>query len=236
VKYTVIISTYCNKTEQFDNLLATVKSVWENSPKDIQLIVVNDGSKLPIGHQNADILVRHVKNKGIPYAWNSGLRLARGEYIAIINDDITVEKGWLDKLRVALEDDPDNWVAAPGVKGQENGVGIVQDHQWFPGYCFMMPANIRELVGYFDEQFAPFDFEDTDYWTRVLSAGKQLVRNYSTTITHVGGHVLHTLDYDKVNETNNAKFQKKWGFDPIPVFYENQLYDFTKLKDHSYHA
>lgn len=230
MKYSVIVSTYCNNKDQYQNLIATLQSIRKNSPSDIELILVNDGSQYTeeaLANLSVDIYLRHGQNKGIPATWNDGMKVARGEYLVICNDDIVVEEGWLEKLRVALEDDPDNWIAAPAVKDSSKGHGIVQDYQWFPGYCFMMSAKVPQIIGYFDEQFAPFDFEDTDYWTRVLSAGKQLVRNYSTTIQHVGGHVLHTLDYDKVNEINNAKFQKKWGFDPIPVFYYNKEHDFN---------
>jgi len=155
-------------------------------------------------------------------SWNDGIKLARGEYVVVINDDITVEEKWVDKLRVALQNEEDAYVSAPGVEGQENGTGIEETYQWFPGYCFMLSRECIDEIGLFDEQFSPFDYEDTDYWYRVLKAGKKLVRNYSTTITHVGGHVLHTLDYDKVNEENKKKFVAKHGFDPIPAFYYNK--------------
>lgn len=232
MKYSVVIPSYCNNKAQYEHLIATLQLVHANSPKDTEVILVNDGSQVPetgIGNLSPTIYIRHQKNKGIAASWNDGLKLARGEYIAVVNDDITVREGWLDKLRVALEDEEENWVSAPGVEGQANGTGIEETYQWFPGYCFMLSPNCRRSIGLFDEQFSPFDYEDTDYWTRVLKAGGKLVRNYSTTITHIGGHVLHTLDYDNVNNVNNAKFQKKHGFDPIPVFYENKPFDFTTL-------
>jgi GT2 family glycosyltransferase len=213
-------------------LADTVASVKETREPDSEVILIDDGSSIELeGFQyEVDTFVRRRQNRGIAASWNEGLKLARGEYIAIINDDIIVNQGWLDKLRQALEFEDDYWISAPGVEGQQNGVGIEESYQWFPGYCFMLKREVLDTIGLFDEQFSPFDYEDTDYWTRVLQQGKKLVRNYSTTIKHVGGHVLHTLDYDNVNNVNNAKFQTKWGFDPIPVFYYGKEFDFTTLK------
>ena len=228
--HSIIIPTLTKTDTHFMVLMEAIGSIQDNS-HDYELIIVDDGSPIDIGDVRfeCDFYLRHKTNKGIAVSWNDGIRLAHGKYITIVNDDITVEKGWLDKLRVALEDDDDNWVAAPGVRGKENGTGIVQDFQWFPGYCFMVEKAFFDTYGLFDERFSPYNFEDTDMWTRVLKEGKKLVRNYSTTITHREGHVLHTLDYDIINKQNHEKFIEKWGFDPIPVFYNNKPFDFTKL-------
>lgn len=222
MKYSIVLPTYTNTKEHLKIFWECLMSVHANS-NDAEIILVNDGSLFSENIEKSKslitTLVEHSTNKGIPVSWNDGLKIARGEYIVVINDDITVTKGWLDKLRMALEDDDSNFVAAPGVKGKQNGHGIEENYQWYPGYCFMVKRATIDQIGFFDEQFSPFNFEDTDYWTRVLMAGKKLVRNYSTTITHHEGHVLHTLKYEQVSERNKKKFINKWGFDPIPVFY-----------------
>lgn len=238
MKYSIIIPTLTQTEEHLEVLQECIKSVHENSgdPKDYEIILIDDGSTYQTWEDfdawdnfvSFDILVQHTKNKGIPCSWNDGIKIARGEYIAIINDDITVQEGWLDKLRQALEDEDENMVSAPGVEGKSVGSGIEEDYQWFPGYCFMLKRETIDKIGLFDEQFSPFNYEDTDYWTRVLKAGGKLVRNYSTTITHKEGHVLHTLKYDEVSETNKQKYIAKHGFDPIPVFYQGQSHDWTK--------
>lgn len=227
MKYSVVIPTLTKTEEHLKVLQECVESV-EKSSKDYELIVVDDGSTWTekdwgweIGNYiGYDKLITHSKNIGIPTSWNDGIKIARGEYITIINDDITVQAGWLDKLRQALEDEDENMVSAPGLfHADANATGIVQDYKWFPGYCFMLKRETIDKIGLFDEQFSPFNYEDTDYWTRVLKSGGKLVRNYSTMITHKEGHVLHTLDYDKVSEESKAKFVAKHRFEPIPVFY-----------------
>lgn len=222
VKHSVVIPTYCNNKTQYDNLIATLQSVHANSPEATEVILVNDGSKYPeaaFAHLVPTTYVQHKVNKGIATSWNDGITIARGYYITVINDDVTVQKGWLEALENAVNW-PDALVSAPGVYGKENFTGIEDNYQWFPGYCFMLTQDTIDKIGIFDEQFSPFNYEDTDYWTRCLKSGGLLMRNYSTMIKHLEGHVLHTLDYDGVSAENKKKFIAKHGFDPIPVFYE----------------
>jgi GT2 family glycosyltransferase len=218
MKYSIIIPVYCNKEDHIQVVKNTVDSIRANS-EDYELIIIDDYGEYNAAFANADVLIQQEKNSGIAPAWNAGLKAAKGEFLVVVNDDITVQKGWLDKLRQALEFDDTYMVSAPGVEGKINGTGIEENRFWFPGYCFMLTRKTLETIGYFDEQFTPFNYEDTDYWTRVFMAGGKLVRNYSATIQHLEGSVLHTLKYEEVSENNKKKFIDKWGFDPIPVFY-----------------
>jgi GT2 family glycosyltransferase len=221
-KYSIILPSYTITKEHKEVLKRALASLQDAMSLNTELILIDDGSIFDISdlyEQGPHKVIIHRRNSGIATSWNDGLKLARGEYIAIINDDITVEIGWLDKLRQALEFEDEYMVSAPGVSGGENGIGIEEDYQWFPGYCFMLKQDTVDKIGLFDEQFSPFNYEDTDYWTRVLKTGGKLVRNYSTTITHKEGDVLHSLNYDKVDQINKQKFIEKHGFNPTPVFY-----------------
>lgn len=226
-KYSIVIPTLTRTQEHKKVLEETLSTVGVANSLGCETILIDDGSTEDISDLYPQVhkIIIHRKNQGIAPSWNDGIKIANGDYVVVINDDITVEIGWLDKLRQALEDEDENMVSAPGVIGKQNGVGIEQDYLWFPGYCFMLSRKTIDTIGLFDEQFVPFNFEDTDYWTRVLDSGGKLVRNYNTTIKHHEGHVLHTLNYDDVSEENKKKFIAKHGFDPIPVFYHGQSHD-----------
>ena len=43
-------------------------------------------------------VVSNATNVGFPAAINQGLRLARGEYLVMLNNDVVVTDGWLDQL------------------------------------------------------------------------------------------------------------------------------------------
>lgn len=191
---------------------------------DYELIIVDDGSPLDTTFlkEQADVYVRSSKPRGIAYGWNDGIKLARGEYIAIINDDITARPGWLEAMTVPFGEMLFG-ATAPGVEKLPAGQGIVENRVWFPGSCFMLTQETIKAVGYFDEQFAPFNYEDVDYWTRIYKAGGKLYRNYAIEVGHAEGDVIHKIENShQVDSENRQKYLKKWGFDPIPVFYQGE--------------
>jgi GT2 family glycosyltransferase len=194
-----------------DVLEATIASVKTHSD-NYELIIVDDGSPFATGFlkEEADTYIRHKKNMGIAPSWNDGIRVARAEYIVVINDDIIVPHQWLEKLAEGNLN---------GIRSPKNGYDGTSAYKWYPGYCFCLSRYvIEEKTGYFDEQFSPFNFEDLDYWTRALSEGVPMTRA-DFNIWHKEGDVLHKLDYDKVDSENKKKFIAKHGFDPIPYFF-----------------
>ncbi len=88
----VVIPTY-GRDEHLPEALESVTS--QSYPK-IELLIVDDGSPVPItetvGEQSFDELssvtfIRHHTNRGANAARNTGIRAADGEYIAFLDDD-----------------------------------------------------------------------------------------------------------------------------------------------------
>ncbi len=101
---TSIIVPVWNQIEFTQQCIAALKShtrpAWE-------LIVVDNGSTDGTGAYLAGVrdmstvpvtLVSNATNVGFPAAINQGLRLARGEYLVMLNNDVVVTDGWLDQL------------------------------------------------------------------------------------------------------------------------------------------
>lgn len=86
-KVSVIIPTF--NSEQF--IEQTIDSVFNQSYKDFELIVVDDGStdgtdKIISRYKNRITYIRK-KNEGISVARNMGITQTQGEYIAFIDHD-----------------------------------------------------------------------------------------------------------------------------------------------------
>ncbi len=71
-----------------------IKSIAEQSYKDIEIILINDGSKDSSGkicdewaRKDDRIIVIHQENKGLPNARNQGLKIKKGEYFAFVDSD-----------------------------------------------------------------------------------------------------------------------------------------------------
>ena len=218
----VIVLTYPRKPEHLDMLDECMESVIKFS--DAEIILIDNHAPLDTSKYKDKVkYIRMKENAGCAGGWNKGLKTAKGDYIAVISDDVVVKEGYLEAMKEALNTIPDALVSGPGVEKLPNGMGffgIEENRVWFPGSCFMVTRETLKRVGYFDTQFTPFNYEDVDYWTRVYKAGGKLVRNYSVEVEHKEGQVIHSIEgNNEVDSTNREKYLKKWGFDPIPIFY-----------------
>lgn len=223
VTYSIVCPIYINNDETKRLAHECLDSVEQNS-SDYELIIVNDASSLYVNDllKRADTSIFHRKNKGLAPTWNDGIKIARGEYIAVINSDVSVPDGWLEGLREKFTKSVG--VVGPAVEHLPNDPSQPA-YQWFPGSCFMLSRETIEKVGLFDENFIPFYFEDTDYWTRILKAGLKLARNYDIFVKHAEGATVKNLARDEVYQKNFQKFIEKHGFDPIPIFCGGESYE-----------
>lgn len=106
-KVSIIIPIY--NAEKF--LAQCIESVINQTYKNLEIILVDDGSKddsLKICKDYADkdsrIRIFYDKNHGVSYARNKGLKEANGEYVLFIDSDDIVEKVYVDELMSALNE------------------------------------------------------------------------------------------------------------------------------------
>lgn len=222
MEYSIILATLVKEPQHVamvDLCIAMIKTF----SKDYELIIVDDGSPqdTTVLKENADTYIRHKQmGRGCAVGWNDGLRIARGEYLVVISDDVTVRAGWLESMKGALNRFPKALASMPAVENMPISTGIIESRVWVPGSIFMLPRKTLEIVGFFDEQFAPFNYEDVDYWTRVSQMGGTIARDFTMQVGHGEGKVIHTIEnHQELDQANRKRYLDKWGFDPIPILY-----------------
>lgn len=217
-EFSVIVLIYHRTPELVQMARDCVASV-KNSSEDYELIVVDNGSTERYPWENeCDTYIRFDKNMGISRGWNMGLLASRGQYKVIIGDDTLVRKGWLEAMKEAM-DMPEAGIAFPHVEHLPHGTGIVENYKWPTGACFMLTQKTINRVGHFaEEDYYPCNFEDHDYWTRVLRKGLKLYVNYGMTVRHKEGQTLHAPDLSSHFNRLKEVFMKKHGFDNQEVF------------------
>lgn len=102
----VIVPVY--KVEKY--LDRCVQSILNQTMKDFELILIDDGSPDKCGmicdnwkNKDARIKVIHKENGGLSSARNAGLSIAKGDYIAFIDSDDWVSVDYLEYLYYLIE-------------------------------------------------------------------------------------------------------------------------------------
>lgn len=220
--FSVVMPTFIRTEEHASLVKETIENI-KASSYSYELIIIDDGSILPTGflRNEADTYIRHnPKNKGIAPSWNDGKNVARGEFVAIINDDIKVPYNWLDSMALAFDysDCAVSLVkeAGPDVTPEQLEGECEKGFQWPSGYCFMLKKG--RFFEEFDEQFVPYNFEDIDYWERAMKGGWCMYKA-PLAIWHKEGDTIHSMGYDATSEINLQKFIKKHGFNPQTKYF-----------------
>ena len=179
----VIIPTYNRK----HTLKRAIQSVYIQSLPPFEIIVVddgsNDGTKEWVKQKYPNVKYIYQKNSGVSSARNKGIKIARGDWIALLDSD----DEWLpnklneqiNKIKLNLDvkilHSNEIWI--------RNGVRINQmkKHKKFGGYIFekcldmcrispssvMLKKAIFDDIGTFDESLKVC--EDYDLWLRITS-------------------------------------------------------------------
>lgn len=116
-KVSIVIPCY-NHGEYIDE---AVDSILSQTFKDFEIIIVNDGStdeftiqKLK-AYDKVKTRVIHIENQGLPFARNTGISQAVGEYIVALDADDTFEPTFLEKAVQVVEQQPDVGIVACGI-------------------------------------------------------------------------------------------------------------------------
>jgi len=184
-KVSVIIPSY--NTAQY--IGETLDSVFAQTFDDFEVIVVNDGSpdtgelERVLGPYRDSIVYVTKKNGGLSSARNAGIRVARGQYVALLDSDDVWEPDYLAAQVAALDADPSAAVSYANAvifgDGLDEGMnymsvfrpeGEVTVQRIVAMKCnVLVSALVRraalDRVGVFDEGLRTN--EDFDLWLRI---------------------------------------------------------------------
>jgi len=146
VKVSVIIPVY--NVEQY--LKQCLDSAVNQTLKDIEIIVVNDGStdnSLEIIHEYSNkyknIKVINKRNEGCYKARNIGLETAQGEYIAFLDSDDYIESNMYEKLYLKAKDTDADIVSSSYYISQDNNLKVVD----FSSSIKLLEKSNNKLIG-----------------------------------------------------------------------------------------
>lgn len=183
-KVSIIIPTY----DRSFYIKDAVNSVLEQSYKDYELIVVDDGSsdntKTTLQRFSKSIKYIYQEHKGVSAARNTGIASAAGEYITFLDSDDLWTANKLKEQTAFMDNNPEALICYTDEIWIRRGrrVNPMKKHAKFSGWifekclplCIVSPSSVlmrRELfdrAGLFDDKLLVC--EDYDLWLRVSLA------------------------------------------------------------------
>jgi GT2 family glycosyltransferase len=217
VTVSLIIVVYNLNEKTAETTQRCIESV-KQFTTDYELIIVDNASSFgtDVLREEADVYVRNQRNLGYAPGANQGLKLARGEFIAVLNNDIVFHSTWLPPLIDELKRDSGIAVIRPGEQ-RERGQGVVIDYKNYHGFCWVIPRKIYTEFkdgegGLLSEDFKFGYFEDLHLWWRILSRGYKMAKHFEIRVGHKGGYTIHQIpNLGEITRENERTFVAKTG-------------------------
>lgn len=211
----IVIPVY----NQCAHTLACLRALSEHPPQVAhEVIVIDDGStdasQTTLPGITGLTYHRRERNRGFIAACNDGAALAKGEFLAFLNNDTVAQPGWLDALLRTFDDLPGVGLVGaqllfPDGRLQEAG-GIVfndgsawnygrfesphdprfsylRDADYVSAAAIVLPRTLFAEVGGFAECYAPAYYEDTDLAFAIREHGYRVLYQPAARVVHHEG-------------------------------------------------
>jgi glycosyltransferase involved in cell wall biosynthesis len=209
-----------------------IDSIYASEGGPFEIIIIDNGSLLGGGYLRsvASIYVRFPINLGFTPAVNVGIKIANGQMIGILNNDIRVPANWATVCERILAnneqvatihpkmqpyDEPFKFGDIVAVGGRERWCGnsFVVTSRAFLDALRQAEQGKEPFPGLLDENYGVGGgADDWDIHLRWEKLGKLCYTN-KTAFQHLDSFTLKKLgaEREKIANQNNEYFRKKWG-------------------------
>ncbi len=214
-----------------------------DEPPSFEVIVsLNDPtpsllSELASSVSGATILISEA-NRGFGGACNAAAKLARGRYLALLNDDATAGPSWLGELVATADSDPGIGAVAGALYGHDGSLVEAGSFLWSDGWptpagdgdgdlpyrydwcrrvdfasaaSLLIRRSVWDDLGGFDERYYPAYFEDADLCLRVATHGQRVVVAPTSRAYHVRSASSGDTYSAFLSSRNHEVFARRWS-------------------------
>lgn len=240
-KFSIIIPVYAQHLLTFTCLKSIAATC---ADLDIEVIVIDDCSPEPAADALAVVtgvtIVRNEKNLGFLRNCNKAARLARGEYLMILNNDTIVTGRWLQEMARVFDEkentgmvgckliypdgslqeaggiiwrDGSGWNYGRNDRADKPEYNYLREADYCSGACLLIRRDFWHELGGFDEAYAPAYYEDGDLAFRVRAAGKRVFYQPRALVVHFEGKSSGTdltQGVKKHQVINQETFVNRW--------------------------
>lgn len=245
-------------------LAACLTSLTRTQGVPFEVIVVDNGSK----DDSAEVveafaktapfavtLIRNRENRGFCGANNQGIAAARGEFVALLNNDAEAEPGWLAALREVFTE-PEVGMAASKIlvyedpriidkvghliypDGQNRGRGTgevdrgqydkVEEVLWPDGCACMYRMSMLQKIGAFDEDLFAYG-DDAELGLRARICGYRSIYTPHARVLHHRGATLGQLNPLRITLIERNRLLLAAKLFPGSLLWRNGVYYLARL-------
>lgn len=154
-------------------------------------------------------------NTGFGPGHNLGARLARGDVLIFLSNDVTPGGDYITPICNALDEEPGALVG-PEMLRHDTGWNRFNSTTiaYLAGWCVACRRETWRTLGGWDERYVPCDYEDIDLSYTAMQNGVPLVQ-VPLPLSHAFGQSAQALGGGRLAITleSQRKFKEKWGFD-----------------------
>lgn len=205
-----LFQLYKKEQENIDSILV----VDDASPEDMS------GLNWWLGNGMLPVVsIENPKNVGFLRSSNLGMKIAvedaessDDDIIVLLSSDVEIHGKFIQQIKDLLEENSERLVGGR-ILLHDTGWNVF-DGEIFPyleGWLLATTVNNWRELGYFDDRFFPFDYEDVDLSTTAKYMGYELVPLNNPNLVHLGGRSIGFSE-KRLEQTNinKEKFRSKW--------------------------
>jgi GT2 family glycosyltransferase len=257
-----LISVVVVNWNRRDLLRACLRSLQHQQGVEFETIVIDngsdDGSPEMVAREFGSMarVIRNDENRGFCAANNQGIQDARGEYVALLNNDAEAHPGWLQALWRAFAGRPEVGMAAskilvyedPGridkaghliyLDGQNRGRGMgapddgrydqLEEALWPDGCAAMYRKPMLDAIGGFDEDFFAYG-DDAELGLRARIAGWKCLYVPDAVVRHHRGATLGLRSSRRLELIERNRVLLAVKLFPASLLWRNWAYYLARL-------
>ncbi len=245
---TAIVVAYNNRALT-GRCLASLAAGW---PRDWEVVLADNGStddtaEAAEAHRHEIHRLRVLRRDGnvvFSEVANAAARVASGDHLVFLNNDIEIGAAAVGTLVEALRRQPGAGVAGAklvypgyarvqhagvrpmlwglvsnygaGASPDDARVNVAGDVFAVTGACVAVERALFEAVGGFDPGFR-WGYEDIDLCLRARAAGRRVVYEPSAVAVHAESQTLGSAHYDRTRAANHQRYRARWDACLLPL-------------------
>lgn len=160
---------------------------------------------------------RNPENRGFGLTCNGGAKLADGEILCFLSNDVVVSGDFISEIEYKISEDANSliggrllyWDTGWNVFNFDGKDSIVS---YVEGWMIACTQDVWKRLGGFDPIYAPYDYEDLDLSMTAVREGIKLVGLDSPYLMHLSGQSIRAANpkREEITNKNREKFFEKW--------------------------